>query len=330
MKVTLLLLAVIIVAVSAYSEQEYQFTFSSWMRTHGKTYDASEFQARYSAFKNNMDYVRDYNAKQTGTVLGLNIMADLTNAEYRSIYLGTKIQVKDSGVKIVKERKLVGDSFNFTVDWRAKGAVTPIKNQGECGSCWAFSTTGSTEGAYFLKTGNLVSLSEQNLVDCSGAQGNEGCNGGLMDQGFQYIITNKGIDTEASYPYTATDGSCAFLAKNIGATITSFKDIPSKDEGALAAAVNNQPVSVAIDASHPSFQLYASGVYHEWFCSETSLDHGVLAVGYGVDSSFLQKKHFWIVKNSWGTSWGQSGYIYMSKDRDNNCGIATVASYPVA
>jgi len=148
-----------------------------------------------------------------------------------------------------------------------------------------------------------------------------------MDQAFEYIISNKGIDTEASYPYQGADGTCAFKASDVGATISSYKDVTSGDENALLEAANQQPVSVAIDASHISFQLYTGGVYHSILCSTTKLDHGVLVVGYGVDSS--NGDNYWIVKNSWGDSWGLAGYIMMSRDRDNNCGIATSASYPI-
>jgi len=179
-------------------------------------------------------------------------------------------------------------------------------------------------GAHFFAKAALVSLSEQNLVDCSTAEGNEGCNGGLMTQAFDYIKKNKGIDTEASYPYTATGpNTCKFKAADIGSTIVSYTNVASGSEADLIAKINEGPVSVAIDASHSSFQLYTTGIYYEPACSSTQLDHGVLAVGYGTST-----KDYYIVKNSWGLSWGNKGYIEMSRNRNNNCGIATMATIP--
>jgi len=318
---TLLLL---VVAVSAISELEYQVAFTQWMRTHGRSYSHDEFHHRYTVFKNNLDFVENHNADNTKTFkVATNKFADLTSQEFGKLYNGLKPKTSTNGQPQVVDPSFVAPA---SVDWVAKGAVTAIKNQGQCGSCWSFSTTGSTEGCHFLTTGTLVSLSEQNLIDCSVSYGNQGCNGGLMDDAFQYIIANKGIDTEASYPYTTSGpNACQYSASNCGSTMTSYTDVTSGSESALENAVATKPVSVAIDASQSSFQFYSTGVYYEPACSSTSLDHGVLAAGYGTDPS---GNAYWLVKNSWGTSWGQFGYIWMSRNKNNNCGIATMASYP--
>jgi len=221
-------------------------------------------------------------------------------------------------------RKSAPHALPATWNWVPKGAVTHIKNQQQCGSCWSFSTTGSTEGCHFITTKKLVALSEQNLMDCSTSEGNQGCDGGLMTQAMDYIISNKGVDTEKSYPYTAEDGTCHFSKANIGATLKSYTNVNTGDENDLQAKVYLGPTSVAIDASQSSFQFYNSGVYSDPDCSTSQLDHGVLAVGWGTDSGSA----YWIVKNSWGTDWGQQGYIWMSRNKNNQCGIATMATLP--
>jgi len=327
MKAVVVLLIAFFGLSLAFTEKEYQTAFTKWMQENKKSYTAADFTNRYAAFKGNMDYAEAWNSAGSSTVLGMTPFADLTNEEYRKMMLGTHIDGTERLAAAASSASIKSVNANPTsVDWVTKGAVTPVKNQGQCGSCWSFSTTGSTEGAHFLKTGNLISLSEQNLMDCSTAQGNQGCNGGLMDQAFTYIVSNKGIDTEQSYPYEAKDGKCRYKASNVGATLSSYKDVSSGNEKDLETFAVTQPVSVAIDASHQSFQLYTSGVYDEKACSTTQLDHGVLVVGYGTDGS----KPYWLVKNSWGASWGQSGYIWMSKDKSNQCGIATSASVPIA
>jgi len=308
---------------------------ASWTlfkRTFGKQYSADEEISRRVAWEANVEIIRKHNLESDlglhTYTLGMNNYGDMTNQEFNTMMNTLKAKPRDTSSAFDRHTYRAPANFQLpaAVDWRPKGYVTPIKDQGQCGSCWAFSATGSLEGQHFAKTGQLVSLSEQNLVDCSSKQGNMGCNGGLMDYAFTYIKENGGIDTEMSYPYQARTLNCRFKAADVGATDTGFTDVAAQDENALQSAIATVgPISVAIDASHSSFQLYRSGVYNEVACSATQLDHGVLAVGY--DSQGGQD--YYIVKNSWGTSWGQAGYIWMSRNKSNQCGIATMSSYPL-
>jgi len=308
---------------SSMTEKDAEEAFTSFIKTHNKKYTHDEFFNRFNTFKTNMEKIRIHNNGEENYTMGSNAFADLTWEEFRSNKLGYKaIDNAHLRSKNAKPITLEGPAA-ASVDWRTKGIVTPVKDQGQCGSCWAFSTTGSTEGAVAQKTGNLVSLSEQQLVDCSTAQGNQGCNGGLMDYGFQYIITNKGITSEASYPYTATGPNTCQKGKAVAATISSFGDVPAGDEDSLLAAVSKQPVSIAIEADQEAFQFYSGGVLTA--ACGTNLDHGVLAVGYGTDAG----TDYWIVKNSWGATWGESGYIRLVRGK-NQCGLANAASYPIA
>jgi cathepsin L len=294
------------------------------MSKHNKNYNCDmEFAYRLGVYRQNIQFIEEHNRLNKGFTVSINKFADLTATEFGALYNGYRMtDRKSADVHTHNPMFELADD----VDWRTKGAVTAVKDQGQCGSCWAFSTTGSVEGAWAIAGKKLTSVSEQNLVDCSGSYGNYGCDGGLMDSAFQYIIANKGIDTEDSYPYTAADGDCAFKAGNVGSTISSYKDVASGDEKALTDAIAKVgPISVAIDASQSSFQFYSGGVYYEAACSSSQLDHGVLAVGYGTDSG----SDFYTVKNSWGSDWGSNGYILMSRNKDNNCGIATAASYPI-
>jgi len=320
-------LALAAVAAAAPASQ-VQTMFQEFKQTYGKAYlTAAEEATRFQVFSDNVAFITTHNARydqglETYTV-GVNQFADLTAKEFAAQILRPVNMSRVRNEVVLPEVAPAND-----VDWRTKGAVTAIKDQGQCGSCWAFSSTGSIEGAHAIATGSLVALSEQQLVDCSGAQGNQGCNGGLMDYAFTYTISNGGLTLESNYAYTARDGSCnKAKAKDIAATISSYADVPQNQEAQLIAAVNKQPVSVAIEADHSSFQLYKSGIFNDPNCG-TTLDHGVLAVGYGSEGG----KDYWIVKNSWGTSWGSEGYIMMAQHASASgiCGINMMASYPVA
>ncbi|XP_041060695.1 procathepsin L-like [Carcharodon carcharias] len=279
------------------------------------------------AWEENMRYIEQHNlehsmGKHTFTV-GMNQFGDLTTEEFRQLLTASNIKkAENSTCKVFTAQEKV--ELPTTVDWRPKGYVTAVKDQGQCGSCWAFSTTGVLEGQVFRKTGKLISLSEQYLMDCSRAVGNAGCNGGSVLGGFLFI-KEKGIASEQSYPYTAKDGNCTFNQNDIVATCKGVKQIPTGSEADLAAVVATVgPISAGIDAEHRSFMLYKSGIFYEPHCSTVKLDHGILVVGYGTEN----QKPFWIVKNSWGANWGNEGYVHMAKDMDNNCGIATNAVYP--
>ncbi|KAA0703378.1 Cathepsin S [Triplophysa tibetana] len=218
-----------------------------------------------------------------------------------------------------------GDPVPDNVDWREKGYVSSVKMQGACGSCWAFSSVGALEGQLKKTTGKLMDLSPQNLVDCSTKYGNKGCNGGFMDAAFQYVIDNGGIDPETSYPYEGVEKQCRYNPSQHVANCTRYNFVRQGDEDALKQTVAEVgPISVAIDATRPQFIMYRNGVYNDATCTK-KVNHAVLVVGYGT----LDGKDYWLVKNSWGTQFGDGGYIRIARNQNNMCGIASYACYPV-
>eukprot|EP00271_Cylindrocystis_brebissonii_P003489 TRINITY_DN144_c0_g1_i2.p1 TRINITY_DN144_c0_g1~~TRINITY_DN144_c0_g1_i2.p1 ORF type:complete len:535 (+),score=69.91 TRINITY_DN144_c0_g1_i2:107-1606(+) len=307
------------------NELGLQSLFQRWMAKHDLSFSAHELAHRFSVFADNVKFVHEHNLKKKTYTLAVNHFAHLSHDEFKRQYLGLNIDtnrpLRNNG-KFSHENVVAADA----VDWRELGAVTPIKNQGQCGSCWAFSATGAVEGINQIVTGELVSLSEQELVDCDKGK-DMGCSGGLMDYAFEFMIQNGGIDTESDYPYKAVNGVCDAAKKGRHVvTIDDYEDVPRFSEASLQKAVSVQPVSVAIEADERAFQFYYSGIMEDT-CG-VQLDHGVLAVGYGTTGGIP----YWIVKNSWGGSWGEEGYIRLRRNVASPygmCGIAMQPSYPL-
>eukprot|EP01018_Ginkgo_biloba_P006562 Gb_31936 [translate_table: standard] len=311
------------------NDDEIMEIYESWLAKHNKAYNGLvEKQNRFQIFKDNFLFIEQQNKENRYYRLGLNKFADLSHEEFKARYVGTKLDVKKRLSRSPSPRYQYrnGENLPESVDWREKGAVAPVKDQGGCGSCWAFSAVAAVEGINQIVTKDLISLSEQELVSCDTSY-NEGCNGGLMDYAYEFIINNGGIDSEEDYPYKGIDTSCDSYRKNARVvTIDDYEDVPANDETSLQKAAANQPISVAIEGSGREFQLYDSGVFTSR-CG-TELDHGVTLVGYGSDDG----KDYWIVKNSWGKSWGEKGYIRMQRNIESStgmCGIAMEASYPI-
>ncbi|KAL9418184.1 hypothetical protein AB3S75_041073 [Citrus x aurantiifolia] len=308
--------------------------FSLFKNKFNKAYASQEeHDRRFTIFKANLRRAARHQKLDPSATHGVTQFSDLTPAEFRRTYLGLRRKLrlpKDADqAPILPTNDLPAD-----FDWREKGAVGPVKDQGSCGSCWSFSTTGALEGANFLATGKLVSLSEQQLVDCDHECDPEepgscdsGCNGGLMNSAFEYTLKAGGLMREEDYPYTGTDRghACKFDKSKIAASVANFS-VVSLDEDQIAAnLVKNGPLAVAINAVY--MQTYIGGVSCPYICSRR-LDHGVLLVGYGSAGYApirLKEKPYWIIKNSWGESWGENGYYKICRGR-NVCGVDSMVS----
>ncbi|KAK9073387.1 hypothetical protein SSX86_007711 [Deinandra increscens subsp. villosa] len=315
------------------TNDEVNNMYSSWLAKHGKIYSSlEEKERRFQIFKDNLMYIEQHNSGNHSYKLGLNQFADLSVEEYRLLYnrprnIDSKRKLKN--VMSTRDHNSVrsGDVLPDSIDWRTKGALVPIKDQGHCGCCWAFATIGSVEAINQIVTGDLIRLSEQHLVDCDRSH-NKGCSGGRRDSAFEFIMGNGGIDLDKNYPYTGKDGTCTnYTRKNVKVvSIDGYVDVSVNNESALQKAVVNQPVTVAIDASSGDFRFYDSGIF-DGSCGR-DLDHDVLLVGYGTKDG----TDYWIVRNSWGEDWGDQGYIRMERntnEKEGKCGIAMKPSYPL-
>ncbi|XP_066141449.1 digestive cysteine proteinase 3-like [Euwallacea fornicatus] len=320
---TFILASLLVVAVGG-SLTKLSSEFQAFKLKHGKTYSSQvEETTRFAIYSANVKEIEDHNDLYArGLVsydLAVNQFADWSKEEFKAylnLHKKPAALIATSATRYEKK----GLAVESSIDWREQGYVTPVKDQKQCGSCWAFSLTGTLEGALYKKTSQLTSLSEQQLVDCT-TDINLGCSGGFMEKTFPYIAKN-GIESEADYPYTAKDGACKYEASQV---VTKIDDYfySYGDEGALLEMVSSVgPISVALDATY--IQFYNSGIFSNSKCTTWNLNHGVLIVGYGSEND----EDYWIVKNSWGTLWGESGYLRIRRGT-NECGISEDDSYPV-
>lgn len=316
-------------SANIHTREYYEVNFVNWLVNFNVTVrDGSHFAHMLNNFANNADMIEAHNSNAHNTYeLGHNQFSHMSFDEFKEyIHLGLDAPVAETKPSKVLEAPQNLTALPASVDWTTQGAVTGVKDQGNCGSCWSFSATGALEGAYKIKYGTLVSFSEQNLVSCDTID--SACNGGLMDNAFTWTKSNGGLCTESGYPYTSgttgQKGACTTTCtKNTAVAPKSFTDVAKNSDSALMTALAQQPVSIAIQADQPAFQLYKSGVL-TGTCG-SNLDHGVLAVGYG---TWTDGTDYYKVKNSWGTGWGMSGYILIQRGNPQRCGECGILCGP--
>ncbi|KAM7396701.1 hypothetical protein PAMP_019724 [Pampus punctatissimus] len=321
---TLLVLTLLSAATAFHLSAQDEFHFKSWMLEHNKMYNMEEYYYRLQIFTENKRRIDKHNEGNHSFTMGLNQFSDMTFSEFRKSFLWSEPQ----NCSATKGNFLSSNGPHVdSIDWRKKGNyVTNVKNQGSCGSCWTFSTTGCLESVTAIATGKLVPLSEQQLVDCAQDFNNHGCNGGLPSQAFEYIMYNKGLMTEEEYPYTGFDDACKYQSERAAAFVKEVVNITAYDEMGMVDAVSTRnPVSFAFEVTS-DFMNYHQGVYTSTECHNTTdkVNHAVLAVGYGEENG----TPYWIVKNSWGPNWGTDGYFLIERGK-NMCGLAACSSFPV-
>jgi cathepsin F len=313
----LLISILLLCYVISYSELDTLEAFMKFTDQHSKKYSSmEEYIARYNIFKTNYEHVQQMTVnKDTTHSLGVTRFMDMTPQEFRRIFLNLKIDASHFSRHSIPSflRFFSGSPSSF--DWRDKGAVGPVKDQGQCGSCWAFSTVGNLEGLNAIKSGKIVQYSEQQLVDCD--KGNDGCDGGLMDKAFDYLKQAGGIEKQSDYPYHGMRETCQFNPSKAAFKVTGAVVKNDMDEKELMdMLVNTGPLAIALNAD--PLQFYTGGVLDqsEQECNPSGLNHGVTLVGYGSEDG----KDYWIVKNSWGSSWGEMGYFRIRRGQ-GTCGI---------
>nr|XP_048303514.1 cathepsin Q-like isoform X1 [Myodes glareolus] len=304
--------------------------WEEWKILYEKSYSLEEEALRRIVWEKNMKIIKNHNGEnglgKNGYTMEMNAFGDMTDEEFKKMMVDFPMKTHKRGKGIWK-RALSG--LPKFVDWREEGYVTPVRKQGNCSSCWAFATTGAIEGQMYKKTGKLIPLSVQNLVDCSKPHGNNGCDWGNTYFAFRYVLHNGGVEAEATYPYEGKEGPCRYNPQNVAAKIREFVALPEDEDVLMDAVATKGPIPVGIDAYHVSLMFYKDGIYHEPNCRRYNLSHAVLVVGYGFDGDEMDGNNYWLIKNSWGEKWGMNGYMKIAKDRNNHCGIVSFAQYPL-
>ena len=308
---------------------DYWKSFTHFQKRFNKYYSTEkEIDERFEIFKENVKTIMQHNLEKQNFTMAINRFTDLSATEFKKTVVGAGL-LQTTATSPCDAYSFQNSKVPDSIDWRTQNAVTPVKDQGQCGSCWSFSATGAMEGAWAISTSKLVSLSEEQLVECSRSNGNLGCKGGLMDNAFQYAMDN-GMCSEESYPYTSSAGSSGLCKSSCDpqVTIHACSDVEPSNQLALKEAVAYGPVSIAIEADQRVFQSYSSGVITSDSCG-TNLDHGVLIVGYGTESGV----DYWLVKNSWSSDWGDQGYVKIERSDSKSdlgiCGVAMQPSFPI-
>ncbi|XP_028637210.1 cathepsin 7 [Grammomys surdaster] len=303
--------------------------WEEWKRINEKTYSPEEEKQRRAVWEENVKMIKwhttDNGLWMNNFTVEVNEFGDMTGEEMRKMMTESSSLTLRNGKHIQKRNVKIPK----TLDWRKEGYVTPVRSQGLCGACWAFSVAACIESQLFKKTGKLIPLSVQNLMDCSAAYGNNDCSGGKPYSAFQYVKNNGGLEAEATYPYEAKVRPCRYRPERSVVKVTRFFVVPRNEEALMQALVTHGPIAVAIDGSHESFSKYRGGIYHEPKCRSDILDHGLLLVGYGYEGHESENRKYWLLKNSHGEKWGEKGYMKLPRDQNNYCGIASYAMYPV-
>ncbi|KAN0043100.1 hypothetical protein ACTA71_010735 [Dictyostelium dimigraforme] len=330
---------------------KYSVQFIKWSHQYDKKYSSEEFRKRFQLFKQSVDFIEKTNEKNKKLnptlVLGLNQFSDLSFQEFtntKTDYLipilndplpapcgGTTLfsnfnQTFGNSDETMNSLKNKGWTRPASMDWRNYGAVSMVKNQGPCGSCYAFAASSAMESMYFRKYNNMKLFSEQNLVDCTLSYGNGGCSGGWMHNCYKYVKDNGGLNSQSIYPYQGTVGKCRYTSSDSAVKVTNYVMVKQHNENDLADIVGSiGPVSAAFDASTIEFMYYHSGIYYSENCNKYRTSAAALVIGYGSENGV----DYWILKNSWGVNWGEGGFFKMRRNIDDACGIATASSYPI-